>query len=114
MTKITTYNLSFLVKFPFANVPPRIGSTHLVILGGLAELFAGSISMGLGAYLAALTDTKHYEVELAREERQVANSPELEDEEMYRLFAEYGLGRDVVGPLARQLRGDPGAWVKVR
>jgi len=69
--------------------------------------------MGLGAYLAALTDTKHYEVELARERRQVENSPELEDDEMYRLFAEYGLGREVVGPLARQLRGDPGAWVKV-
>jgi len=69
--------------------------------------------MGLGAYLAALTDTKHYEVELARERRQVENSPELEDEQMYGLFAEYGLGPEVVGPLARQLRGDPEAWVKV-
>lgn len=89
-----------------------VGSTHLVILGGLAELFAGSISMGLGAYLAALTDTKHYEVEFARETRQIANSADLEDEEMYGLFAEYGLGREVVEPLARQLRGDPEAWVK--
>jgi VIT1/CCC1 family predicted Fe2+/Mn2+ transporter len=67
------------------------------------------VSIGLGGYLDALTDTKHYEVELARQERQVANSPELEDEEMYRLFAKYGLGRDVVGPLARQLKEDPGA-----
>lgn len=69
--------------------------------------------MGLGAYLAALTDQKHYDVELAREHRQVMNSPEEEDELMYRLFAEYGLGREVVGPLARQLRGDEAAWVKV-
>jgi vacuolar iron transporter family protein len=64
------------------------------------------VSIGLGGYLDALTDTKHYEVELARQERQVANSSELE---MYRLFAEYGLGRDAVGPLARQLKEDPGA-----
>lgn len=91
----------------------RIGSTHLVILGGLAELFAGSISMGLGAYLAALTDRKHYDVELERERRQVMHSADQEDEEMYRLFAGYGLGKEVVGPLARQLRADPGAWVKV-
>ena len=69
--------------------------------------------MGLGAYLAAITDTKHYEVEFARETRQIQNSADLEDKEMYRLFAEYGLGREVVGPLARQLKGDPDAWVKV-
>ena len=91
----------------------RIGSTHLVILGGLAELFAGSISMGLGAYLAALTDRKHYDVELERERRQILNSADQEDQEMYKLFAIYGLGKDVVTPLARQLRGDPEAWVKV-
>jgi VIT1/CCC1 family predicted Fe2+/Mn2+ transporter len=84
-----------------------------VILGGLAELFAGSISMGLGAYLAALTDRKHYDVELERERRQVLNSADQEDKAMYRLFADYGLGREVVEPLARQLRGDPGMWVKV-
>ena len=84
-----------------------------MILGGLAELFAGSISMGLGAYLAALTDRKHYDVELERERRQVLNSADQEDKEMYRLFADYGLGREVVEPLARQLRGDPGMWVKV-
>jgi VIT1/CCC1 family predicted Fe2+/Mn2+ transporter len=35
-----------------------IGSLNLVILGGLAELFAGSISMGLGAFLAAATERK--------------------------------------------------------
>ena len=32
-----------------------LGSAKLVIVGGLAELFSGSISMGLGAYLAATT-----------------------------------------------------------
>ena len=92
----------------------RIGSTHLVILGGLAELFAGSISMGLGAYLAAITDIKHYEVEEARERRQVLNSADQEDEEMYRLFAVYGLQKGMVRPLAQHLRTDPDAWIKVR
>ena len=31
-------------------------------MGGLAELFAGAISMGLGAWLAAVTDEKEFEV----------------------------------------------------
>lgn len=29
-----------------------LGSTHVVVSGGLAELFAGAISMGLGGYMA--------------------------------------------------------------
>ncbi|KAF9246720.1 hypothetical protein DTO006G1_8083 [Penicillium roqueforti] len=45
-----------------------LGSSKLVILGGLAELFSGSISMGLGAYLAAVTDRDHYENEEKREQ----------------------------------------------
>ncbi|KAE9369189.1 hypothetical protein N431DRAFT_345811, partial [Stipitochalara longipes BDJ] len=56
------------VTVPFALTAglSSIGSTHLVILGGPAELFAGSISMGLGAYLTALIDRKHYDVEVRR------------------------------------------------
>ena len=33
-----------------------LGSPRIVVLGGLAELFSGSISMGLGAYLASITE----------------------------------------------------------
>ena len=33
-----------------------LGNTRLVIIGGAAELCAGAISMGLGAYLAARTE----------------------------------------------------------
>jgi hypothetical protein len=74
--------LSPFLQYLFNATIFRIDSTHLVILGGLAGPFAGSISTGLGAYLTALTDTKHYEVEEARERRQVLNSAELEDKEM--------------------------------
>jgi len=33
-----------------------LGETKIVIYGGLAELFAGAISMGLGGYLAAKSE----------------------------------------------------------
>lgn len=33
-----------------------LGTTRVVVLGGLAELFAGAISMGLGGYLAAKSE----------------------------------------------------------
>lgn len=36
-----------------------LGNSRLVILAGLAELFSGAISMGLGAYLAAFSEQRH-------------------------------------------------------
>lgn len=92
---------------------PRIGSTRLVILGGLAELFSGAISMGLGAYLAAKTEAKTYEVEELRERREVEEMPEAEEEEIYEIFDEYNLPRETVRPLVETLRRDKDMWVKV-
>ena len=42
-------------------------STTIVITGGLAEIAAGSIAMGLGGYLAARSDAEHYASERERE-----------------------------------------------
>ncbi|PSK35035.1 Vacuolar iron transporter 1 [Elsinoe australis] len=44
-----------------------LGSSRLVILGGLAELFAGAISMGLGTILASITERKRYQIVEAKE-----------------------------------------------
>lgn len=90
-----------------------IGSSHLVIVGGLAELFAGSISMGLGAWLAAITERKHYQVEEERERREVQEMPEAEEEEIREIFDTYGIARDAVTPLVQHLKGNEDMWVKV-
>lgn len=90
-----------------------IGSSKLVIVGGLAELFAGSISMGLGAWLAATTEKKHFQVEEERERREVHDCPEAEEEEIYEIFDTYGIGRDAVTPLVEHLKGNEDMWIKV-
>lgn len=90
-----------------------IGSLNLVILGGLAELFAGAISMGLGAFLATVTEDKHYRVEEAREWQEVIRSPLAEEREIYEIMAHYGLDRDCVRPLAESLMSNKDMWVKV-
>ncbi|UPK90214.1 hypothetical protein LCI18_001149 [Fusarium solani-melongenae] len=88
-----------------------IGSTKLVILGGLAELFAGSISMGLGAYLATITDAHHFRVEEAREQRQVTRTPQLEGEILAEIFTTYGLSREEISPILQSFRQNPESWV---
>ena len=70
--------------------------------------------MGLGAYLAAVTDKKHYDVEQARERRQVMQFPEQESEIMFKIFSEYGIGAEELQPLSQKLRSNPDIWVKVR
>ena len=90
-----------------------LGSSRLVILGGLAELFSGSISMGLGAYLASVTERKHYQVEQARELREVRESPAEEEEEIYDIFEKYGISREASSGVVEGLKVNEEMWVQV-
>jgi VIT1/CCC1 family predicted Fe2+/Mn2+ transporter len=45
-------------------------SKAIVITGGLAEIAAGSIAMGLGGYLAAKNDVDYYSRERETEQRE--------------------------------------------
>jgi len=82
-----------MVPFALTAGLSSLGNSKIVILGGLAELFAGSISMGLGAYLAASTERKHYEVEEERERREVKECPKAEEDEIYEILGRYGIAR---------------------
>lgn len=90
-----------------------LGSSRLVILGGLAELFSGSISMGLGAYLASDTERKHYQVEKAREWREVRECPREEEVEIYEIFDKYGIGREASRGVVEGLKANEDMWVQV-
>lgn len=67
--------------------------------------------MGLGAYLAALTDANHYLAEEMRERREVQDCPATEEEEIYEIFDEFGMERHAVRPLVEGLKADKDAWV---
>src|SRR5581483_2265845 len=43
-----------------AGLSGAVQNTRLIVVGGLAEIAAGSIAMGLGGYLAARGDAEHY------------------------------------------------------
>jgi len=90
-----------------------LGSAKLVIIGGLAELFSGAISMGLGAYLAAVTDRDHYISEEKREREEVATKPEAEKEEIYEILEGYGIGREASGMVVKDLLLDNESWIRV-
>src|SRR6266545_1144282 len=74
-----------------AGLSGAVASTRLIVVGGMAEIAAGSIAMGLGGYLAARGDAEHYEQEKLREEREIVEIPQAEKAEVQELFEEYGL-----------------------
>ena len=78
---------------------------------GLAEIAAGSIAMGLGGYLAAKTDTEHYASELDREYRETVELPEIETEEVAKVFRDYGLTEEQMAPIVSTITANQKKWV---
>jgi VIT1/CCC1 family predicted Fe2+/Mn2+ transporter len=94
-----------------AGLSGAVATTHLIVIGGLAEIAAGSIAMGLGGYLAARGDREHYQQERAREYREVKEMPDQEMAEVSRIFQDYGLTAAESTPIVQALSRRPDAWV---
>ena len=89
-----------------------LGNSRLVVAGGLAELFSGAISMGLGAYLASATEKEHYDSEETRKRTRVVDRPDDERQEVYDILAQYNISRGAATPLIDELARDPAQWVR--
>jgi VIT1/CCC1 family predicted Fe2+/Mn2+ transporter len=94
-----------------AGLSGAISNTRFIVIGGLAEIAAGSIAMGLGGYLAARGDAEHYEQERAREYQEIEEIPEEEKAEVSRVFQNYGLKAEESTPVVEALCRRPDAWV---
>ena len=99
------------VPFALAAGLSALANTRFILIGGLAEIAAGSIAMGLGGYLAARGDAEHYEQEKVREYREIEEIPEEEKAEVNRVFQNYGLTADEAEPVVEALSKRPDAWV---
>ena len=99
---------------PFAIAAGMSGAAvaaKIVVIAGLAEIAAGSISMGLGGYLAGKSDVEHYEVEKQREVRETEEVPDLERKEVADILTNFGLPDDEVGPVVDAISKDRSKWV---
>ena len=70
--------------------------------------------MGLGAYLAAITERDHFRSEQAREKSIIQKLSLLETEErVHAALEKYGVERNDVLPISRSLRKDPAKYLQV-
>jgi VIT1/CCC1 family predicted Fe2+/Mn2+ transporter len=93
-----------------AGLSGAVASSHIVVTAGLAEVAAGSIAMGLGGFLAARGDAEHYASELAREEQEIREVPEIEVKEVAHVLTSYGVTRADAAKIAAAMRQRPTQW----
>ena len=94
-----------------AGLTGAIDNNSIIVIAGIAEISAGSIAMGLGGYLAAKSDTEHYESEKLREEKEVKEIPEAEETEIYNILKDYDLDKKESKPIVDALKRNPKKWV---
>jgi VIT1/CCC1 family predicted Fe2+/Mn2+ transporter len=99
---------------PFAIAAGMTGAavgSKVIVIAGLAEIAAGSISMGLGGYLAAKSDIEHYDVERQREIRETEVVPDVEEQEVADILKDMGLSKEDYTPIVAALRRQRDKWV---
>jgi VIT1/CCC1 family predicted Fe2+/Mn2+ transporter len=101
----------FAIAASLSGVIAGVAGTHIVVTAGLAEIVAGSLSMGLGGYLAARSDADHYVSERRREEREIVEFPDVEVREVAEILRSYGLGQAEAVRIAEAFKDRPKEWV---
>jgi vacuolar iron transporter family protein len=82
-----------------------LGESRLVILGGVAELIAGAISMGIGGFLASQAERDYYRYLQRQTSARVLRSCDGEMErEVYSVLGRVGVDEKVSRQVAHSLR----------
>ncbi|GLQ38516.1 membrane protein [Rhizobium albus] len=74
-----------------------------VLIAGMAGLVAGAMSMAAGEYVSVSSQTDAERADLARETRELSETPEAELEELTNIYVDRGLDRDLAEKVAVQL-----------
>jgi VIT1/CCC1 family predicted Fe2+/Mn2+ transporter len=87
-------------------------SLSIVVIAALAATLAGSISMFLGAYIAAYTRYKFTMRERRLEEREVEHVPEVEKQEVRDIYLKHGFTPEETEMLVSRVTSDKELWIK--
>jgi VIT1/CCC1 family predicted Fe2+/Mn2+ transporter len=78
-------------------------SKNEILLAGVAGLVAGAMSMAAGEYVSVSSQSDTEQADLARERRELRDEPELELEELAKIYEARGVAIDLAREVARQL-----------
>ena len=90
-----------------------LNNRHVIIVGGLAELFAGALSMGLGQFMTALLKREQYKAKEAQEKTHISASYNERKIRIRDLLAMYGICSHTTACVLADLETNPDRYLKV-
>src|ERR1700704_4500428 len=87
------------------------GSTHVLIVTGLAAAITESISMGAVAYTSFGSDRDFYLAERDREQKETQSNPEEEREEIREIYAAKGFKGQLLEDVVSTITSNRETWV---
>jgi predicted membrane protein (TIGR00267 family) len=88
------------------------GTTHVLIAAGLAAAITESISMGAVAYTSFGSDRDFYLAARRREKEEIETEPEVEREEVRRIYAAKGFEGRLLDEVVETITSNREAWVE--
>lgn len=95
-----------------AGITGTLSSTRPIILASEALIVAGSLSMGIGAYLSSKAQREFFEHEIAQEKWEIATMPEKETEEVREHYTAMGFLPNEVDMIVKRITSDPKLWLR--
>jgi predicted membrane protein (TIGR00267 family) len=89
-----------------AGVVGAITDPYIVLLSGVAELFAGTISMAAGSYQSSKSELEVWERESQREKVKKGKTPEEEREELIKFYEAEGFKRGEAEAIVNRIAGE--------
>jgi VIT1/CCC1 family predicted Fe2+/Mn2+ transporter len=86
------------------------GNTQAVIVAGIAEAFAGALSMGAGEFISGRSEAQVQRSEIEKERQEMEQNPEFELAEMKALLENEGLSAEDASQVATTFARYPDAY----
>lgn len=87
------------------------GSTHVLVVTGIAAAITESISMGAVAYTSFGSDRDFYLAEKKREQAEISSRPEEEREEIREIYAAKGFEGQLLDDVVSRITSNRETWV---
>ena len=87
-------------------------SSKAVIVAGIAEAFAGALSMGAGEFISGRAEAQVQQTEVNKELEEIRSAPEYERHEMAQLLEHEGIGAEDAARIANTLVRYPQSYHK--
>jgi VIT1/CCC1 family predicted Fe2+/Mn2+ transporter len=95
-----------------AGVTGALASNHPIILAGVALIIAGSMSMGIGAYLSSKAQNEYFQNEIARERWEIQTMPDVETAEVRDHYRGMGFSESETEMIVKRITSSPDLWLR--